>query len=152
VKPYLIYGYKFKTTKEIKDVLEKLIDLRVPNDYILPNKTSNDDLKKIYYNININNIDKKHDCVDDFLYYINTYYHNDGLYIDAINGYIFVMPNHPQFWIDLSETNKTSIKKLTEDVDYSLSRKLIYFMENNNLNYINTELDWHYFIDCKVNQ
>lgn len=155
IVPYLIYGYKFESTVKLCDFLEKIIELRVPNNYIPPNKMSKESLKELYNNINFNDIDIKNMDVEKFFYTINSYYHSQ-FFIDIIRfgdiDDVIVIPCRPCFMIDLSNSLETSFKKLTKDIDYSLSRDLIYFMENNGLNYIAKELDWHFLIAMGVNQ
>lgn len=155
IAPYLIYGYKFESTVKLCEFLEKLIELRVPNNYISPNKMSNERLKELYNNIDFNSIDLKDIDVEKFFYTINSYYHSQ-FFIDIIRfgdiDDVIVIPCRPCFMIDLRDSLETSFKKLTKDIDYSLSRNLIYFMENNGLNYIAKELDWHYLISMGIDQ
>lgn len=155
LRPFLVYGYKFESTINLCEFLEKLIQIRVPNNYIPPNKISNERLKELYDNIDFNNIDLKDMDVEEFFYIINSYYHS-SLFIDIITlcdiDEVIVIPCNPCFMIDLLDVNETSFKKVTKDIDYSLSRNLIYFMENNGLDYIAKNLDWHYLISMGINQ
>ena len=69
-----------------------------------------------------------------------------------IDDVIVIPCSKPCFMIDLRDSLETSFKKLTKDIDYSLSRNLIYFMENNSLDYIAKGLDWHYLISMGIDQ
>lgn len=153
--PFLVYGYKFDSTVKLCEFLEKLIELRVPNNYIPPNKMSNECLKELYDHIDFNSIDLKDMDVEKFFYTINAYYYPQ-FFIDIIRigdiDDVIVIPCNPCYMIDLLDVNETSFKKLTKDIDYSLSRNLIYFMENNGFDYIAKELDWHYLISMGIDQ